>query len=155
MAQYIKHCWKDMSGEWIPINKDKLERRYPEAEYPGLDVEIWMTEETLINGKYFGVDVCLSIVPDSTPVADITETFYINGVNVQRKVVQVITESGFNAVKTPYDQIAPLNIEADRLYIDSQRFSGDEKIQQQVDSYNKRTEADGKLNEAQEALAAL
>lgn len=155
MAQYIKHYWKDTSGEWIPINKENLERRYPEAEYPGLDVEVWMSQETLINGKIFYVDVCLSIVPDSTPVADITETFYINGVNVQRKVVQVIDESGFNSVKTPYDQINPLTIEADRLYRDSQRFSGDEQIQKQLESVEKRTQADDKRSEAQVAFLAL
>lgn len=155
MAQYIKHYWKDTSGEWIPINKDKLERKYPEVEYPGLDVEVWATDRTLINGKYLGVDVCLSIVPDSTPVADITETFNINGVNVQKKVVQVISESDFNTIKTSYDQISPLFIEADILLRESWGLSGDDKIAKEVESLNKKSEAENKQMEVDNLSTAL
>ena len=155
MAQYIKHYWKDTSGQWIPINKEGLDRKYPEVEYPGLDVEVWAIDKTLIDGKTFGVDVCLSIVPDSTPVADITETFNINGVNVQKKVVQVITESDFNLVKTPYDQISPLFMEADILLRESWGLSGDDKIAKEVESLNKKDEAEDKQIEVNNLSTAL
>jgi len=155
MAQYIKHYWKDTSGQWIPINKEGLDRKYPEVEYPGLDVEVWAIDKTLIDGKTFGVDVCLSIVPDSTPVADITETFNINGVNVQKKVVQVITESDFNSVKTPYDQISPLFMEADILLRESWGLSGDDKIAKEVESLNKKDEAEDKQIEVNNLSTAL
>jgi len=155
MAQYIKHYWKDTSGQWVPINKAELGRKYPEVEYTGLDVEVWATDKTLIDGKTFSVDVCLSIVPDSTPVEDITETFNINGVNVQKKVVQVITESDFNTIKTVYDQISPLFIEADILLRESWGLSGDDKIAKEVESLNKKSEAEDKQVEVDNLSTAL
>ena len=127
MTKYIKHSWKKISdNSWITTDKTVVEKRHPEAEYAGLGVKIWMKDSD-------DVDVCLSEIPDSTSAADITEG--------SKKVVQVLTETQYNTVKTPY-------FEAQTLWGDAQQLSGDDKT-------TKETAATAKDTEAQNALNAL
>ena len=127
MAKYIKHYWKKASdGSWITTDKTVVEKRHPEAEYAGLGVKIWMKDSG-------GIDVCLSEIPDSTSAADITEG--------SKKAVQVLTETQYNTVKTPY-------FEAQTLWGEAIELTGDDKTA-------KETAAAAKDTEAQNALDAL
>ena len=127
MTKYIKHYWKKASnGSWITTDGTVVEKRHPEAEYAGLGVKIWMKDSS-------GIDVCLSEIPDSTSAADITEG--------SKKAVQVLTESQYNTVKTPY-------FEAETLWGESLQLEGDDKTA-------KETAAAAKDTEAQNALDAL
>ena len=127
MTKYIKHSWKKISdNSWITTDKTVVEKRHPEAEYAGLSVKIWMKDSD-------GVDVCLSEIPDSTSAADITEG--------SKKAVQVLTETQYNTVKTPY-------FEASTLWGESLQLTGDDKTA-------KETAAAAKDAEAQSALDAL
>ena len=80
-----------------------------------------------------GIDVCLSEIPDSTSASDITEG--------SKKAVQVLTETQYNTVKTPY-------FEASTLWSEAQELTGDAKTA-------KETAAAAKDTEAQNALDAL
>ena len=79
------------------------------------------------------IDVCLSEIPDSTSASDITEG--------SKKAVQVLTETQYNTVKTPY-------FEASTLWSEAQELTGDDKT-------TKETAAAAKDTEAQNALDAL
>ena len=106
-----------------------VEKRHPEAEFPGLDVRIWMHDED-------GIDVCLSRVPDSTAITDIVNP------NNGRKVVQQLTEAEFNSVQTPLDESAALRQQAQQ--------ETDETVKADLEA-----QADAKFVEAQQALFAL
>ena len=84
-----------------------------------------------------GVDVCMSQVPDSTTVTDVTVG--------SKKAVQSLTETQYNTVKTPLDASAVLEEEARTA-----EESGDTST-----ATTKRNEATTKYNEAKTALLAL
>ena len=125
MTKYIKHSWKKVSdNSWITTDKTVVEKRHPEAEYAGLGVKIWMKDSD-------GVDVCLSEIPDSTSAADITEG--------SKKAVQVLTETQYNTVKTPY-------FEAETLRGEALQLEGDDKTAKETAAADKDTEAQNALN---------
>ena len=128
--KYIKHYWKSTtSGDYL-TTANSIDKRHPEAEFAGLDVQIWMHDAD-------GVDVCMSQVPDSTTVTDVTIG--------SKKAVQSLTETQYNTVKTPLDASNVLNAEA----MDAE-ISGDTST-----ATTKRNEATTKYNEAKTALLAL
>ena len=125
MTKYIKHYWKKASdGSWVTTDGSVVEKRHPEAEYAGLGVKIWMEDSG-------GIDVCLSEIPDSTSAADITEG--------SKKAVQVLTETQYNTVKTPY-------FEASTLWGESLQLTGDDKTAKETAATAKDTEAQNALN---------
>lgn len=128
--KYLKHYWKSTtSGDYL-TTANSIDKRHPEAEFAGLDVQIWMHDAD-------GVDVCMSQVPDSTTVTDVTVG--------SKKAVQSLTETQYNTVKTPLDASNVLNAEA----MDAE-ISGDTST-----ATTKRNEATTKYNEAKTALLAL
>ena len=128
--KYLKHYWKSTtSGDYL-TTANSIDKRHPEAEFAGLDVQIWMHDAD-------GVDVCMSQVPDSTTVTDVTIG--------SKKAVQSLTETQYNSVKTPLDASNVLNGEAMTAEI-----SGDTST-----ATTKRNEATTKYNEAKAALLAL
>ena len=128
--KYLKHYWKSTtSGDYL-TTANSIDKRHPEAEFAGLDVQIWMHDAD-------GVDVCMSQVPDSTTVTDVTIG--------SKKAVQSLTETQYNTVKTPLDASNVLNAEA----MDAE-ISGDTST-----ATTKRKEATTKYNEAKSALLAL
>ena len=128
--KYLKHYWKSTtSGDYL-TTANSIDKRHPEAEFAGLDVQIWMHDAD-------GVDVCMSQVPDSTTVTDVTVG--------SKKAVQSLTETQYNTVKTPLDASAVLEEEARTA-----EESGDTST-----ATTKRNEATTKYNEAKTALLAL
>ena len=128
--KYLKHYWKSTtSGDYL-TTANSIDKRHPEAEFAGLDVQIWMHDAD-------GVDVCMSQVPDSTTVADVTVG--------SKKAVQSLTETQYNTVKTPLDASNVLNAEAMTA-----ETNGDTST-----ATTKRDEATTKYNEAKAALLAL
>jgi len=128
MTKYLKHYWKK-NGNWL-TTANEVEQHHPEADYPGLDVNIWMHDSD-------GVDVCLSKVPDSTGISTIT-------VGSKNAVIE-LTETQYNSVKTPLDEAAVLREEANDA-----ELSGDTDT-----AATKNTAAATKETEAQNALNAL
>ncbi len=128
--KYLKHYWIHAHLGTYCCEDNPVEKRHPEAEFPGLDVRIWMHDQN-------GIDVCLSRVPDSTPVADV---FDVHDETI--KVVQVLTEEEFNSVQTSLFESQTLRQEA----------------QQETDEVlkaEKEAAADAKFEEARQALFAL
>ena len=123
--QYLKHYWISISTGSYAVSDNPVEKRHPEAEFPGLDVKIWMSDEN-------GIDVCLSVGPDTTSVSDI-----IIG---DKKAVQILTEDQFNSVSIPY-------LESQLLYSQA-RENGEEDAAIIA-------QADLKLQEARQALYTL
>ena len=128
MTKYLKHYWK--KGDTWLTTSNQVEQHHPEADYPGLDVNIWMHDSD-------GVDVCLSKVPDTTGITTIT-------VGSKNAVIE-LTETQFNSVKTPLDEAAVLESEAMTAEV-----SGDDDT-----ATTKRDAAAVKNTEAQNALNAL
>ena len=128
--KYLKHYWKSTtSGDYL-TNANSIDKRHPEAEFAGLDVQIWMHDAD-------GVDVCMAQVPDSTTVTDVTVG--------SKKAIQSLTETQYNTVKTPLDASGVLEQEAMTA-----EMSGDTST-----ATTKRNEATTKYNEAKTALLAL
>ena len=128
--KYLKHYWKSTtSGDYL-TTANSIDKRHPEAEFAGLDVQIWMHDAD-------GVDVCMSQVPDSTTVTDVTVG--------SKKAIQSLTETQYNSVKTPLDASGVLSQEAMTA-----EMSGDTST-----ATTKRDEATTKYNEAKTALLAL
>ena len=127
--KYLKHYWICVHSGNYMCGNNPVEKRHPEAEFPGLDVRIWMHDED-------GIDVCLSRVPDSTTITDITNP------ETGKKVVQQLTEVEFNSVQTPLDESASLRSQAQQ--------ETDETIKADLEA-----QADTKFQEAQQALFAL
>ena len=128
--KYLKHYWKSTeTGDYLTI-ENSIFKRHPEAEFAGLDVQIWMHDAD-------GVDVCLARVPDTTTITDVTVG--------SKKAIQSLTETQYNSVKTPLDASNVLNGEA----MDAE-MSGDTST-----ATTKRNEATTKYNEAKTALLAL
>jgi len=127
--QYLKHYWIHAHSGTYCCEDNPVEKRHPEAEFPGLDVRIWMHDEN-------GIDVCLSRVPDGVTITDVVDDH--NG----KKVVQKLTEAEFNSVQTPLTESQTLRQEA----------------QQETDEVlkaEKEAAADAKFEEARQALFAL
>jgi hypothetical protein len=127
--KYLKHYWICIKTGNYMCGNNPVEKRHPEAEFPGLDVRIWMHDED-------GIDVCLSRVPDTTTITDIVNP------NNGKKVVQELTEAEFNSVQTPLTESQVLRQEAQQ--------ETDETIKAE-----KEAQADAKFEEARQALFAL
>jgi hypothetical protein len=127
--KYLKHYWISKDGSWATAT-NPVEKRHPEADYPGLGVKIWMRDSD-------GVDVCLSEVPDSTAISTIT-------VGSKNAVIE-LTEEQFNSVKTPLDESFAARQEAMEA-----EMSGDADA-----AATKNALAETKYTEATTALHAL
>ena len=128
--KYLKHYWKSTETGNYLTTANTIHKRHPEAEFAGLDVQIWMHDAD-------GIDVCMARVPDDTPIVDVTIG--------SKKAIQELTETQYNTVKTPLDAGSVLGAEAD----DAQA-SGDTTTAEA-----KRAEATTKYDEAKAALLAL
>ena len=128
--KYLKHYWKSTETGSYLTTANSIHKRHPEAEFPGLDVQIWMHDAD-------GVDVCMAQVPDSTTITEVTVG--------SKKAIQSLTETQYNSVKTPLDASGTLSAEAHEAEI-----SGDTST-----ATTKRNEATTKYNEAKAALLAL
>ena len=128
--KYLKHYWKSTeTGDYL-TTANTIHKRHPEAEFAGLDVQIWLHDAD-------GIDVCLARVPDSTPIVDITIG--------SKKAIQELTETQYNTVKTPLDAAVTLEQEAA-----VEETGGNSTL-----AATKRTEAETKREEAKTALLAL
>jgi hypothetical protein len=127
--QYLKHYWIHAHSGTYCCEDNPVEKRHPEAEFPGLDVKIWMNDEN-------GIDVCLSQVPDGVTITDVVDE------HSGKKVVQKLTEEEFNSVQTPLLESQTLRQEAQQ--------ETDEAVKAE-----KEAAADAKLQEAQQALQTL
>jgi hypothetical protein len=127
--KYLKHYWICIADGKYCCQDNPVEKRHPEAEFPGLDVKIWMHDAE-------GIDVCLSTVPNSTPVADVLSE------DGTKKVVQVLTEEEFNSVAVPLAESGQLSQQA--------KQESDEAVAADL-----RTQSEAKFAEAQQALFAL
>lgn len=128
--KYLKHYWKDYhSGEWCTTS-NPVEKRHPEAEYDGLDVQVWMHDPD-------GIDVCLARVPDTTAISTIAVG--------SKNAVQELTETEFNSVWTPLQASSTARQEAQEAERD-----GDTDT-----AATKNALADTKYAEATAALHAL
>ncbi len=119
--KYLKHYWVCINDNNYCCLENPVEKRHPEAEYPGLDVKIWMHDED-------GIDVCLSVVPDTTEVSDIIDP------ESNKKSVQVLTEEEFNSVAIPY-------FESQELYSLSTEVPGEQDEELMAQSQAKYQEA--------------
>ena len=132
MAQYIKHYYVDADqGSFCCENTIPKYKRHPLAEYPGLDVRVWLSDSD-------NIDAMLAVLPDSTPVSDVTH-------HCGKKAVQVLTEEEFNSVWTLYS-------EANALYEEARQAedADDEDLRA-----TKQAAADAKREEAFTAFRAL
>ena len=128
--KYLKHYWKSTeTGDYL-TTANTIHKRHPEAEFAGLDVQIWMHDAD-------GVDVCLARVPDTTEIVDVTIG--------SKKAIQELTETQYNTVKTPLDDANKLDEEAA-----VEETGGDSTL-----AATKRAEAETKRDEAKTALLAL
>ena len=128
--KYLKHYWKSTeTGDYL-TTANTIHKRHPEAEFAGLDVQIWLHDAD-------GIDVCLARVPDSTTITEVTVG--------SKKAIQELTETQYNTVKTPLHAAEVLEDEAQQAEI-----SGDTTT-----ATAKRSEAETKRNEAKAALLAL
>lgn len=128
--QYIKHYWINLQTGNYSCQENPIERRHPEVEFPGLDVKIWMQDAN-------GIDVCLSEVPDTIIISEAYESS-----TSTKKCVQILTETEYNNVATPY--------------FESQRLSGEALMEEdETLKAEKRAEASAKYQEALTALHAL
>ena len=154
MTQYIKHYYKKtIDDTWITsikktYNSDTnqwssdtsyVEKRYPEKEYPGLGVKVWIQDPEVI-------DICLSDLPDSTSV----ENVLYDG----KEVVQILNEDQFNSVKDLVDASNNLYLEASQLEweVDTLEEGSDEKNTKLEECETKRQEAKNKYEEGRRTL---
>lgn len=98
--QYIKHYYVDDDHNTFccEVTPEPKYKRHPYKEYVGLDVKVWLTDAD-------NVDVCLSELPDSTPVSTIVS-------DCGKNEVQVLTESEYNTVAVSYFEAQTLSGEA-------------------------------------------
>ena len=129
--QYIKHYWvNNINNQYCCSINDAPEKRHPVKEIPGLDVKIWLQDVD-------GIDVCLSEVSSEIHVPEVYESS-----TSTKKCVQVLTETEYNSVATPY--------------FESQQLSGEAMMQEdETLKAEKRAEASAKYQEALTALHAL
>ena len=128
--KYLKHYWISVVEGGYCCHENPAEKRHPEAEFPGLDVKIWMRDAN-------GIDVCLSVVPDTTTVTDIFDVH-----DETLKCVQVLTEAEFNSVATPLGESQSLSQQANQE--DDETLKADLEVQ-----------ATAKFEEAKTALHSL
>jgi hypothetical protein len=131
--QYIKHYYVDDDHNTFccEVTPEPKYKRHPWKEYVSLDVKVWLTDSD-------EVDVCLSELPDSTPVSTIVS-------DCGKNEVQVLTESEYQSVITPYFEAQILSGEAQEA-----RRQDDEATAEA-----KETAAAAKLTEATTAIRAL
>lgn len=131
--QYIKHYYVDDDHNTFccEVTPEPKYKRHPYKEYVGLDVKVWLTDSD-------EVDVCLSELPDSTPVSTIVS-------DCGKNEVQVLTETEYNTVTVPYFESQTLSGEAQEA-----RRQDDEATAEA-----KETAAAAKLAEATTAIRAL
>ena len=154
MTQYIKHYYKKtIDDTWITSIKkiynsttnqwssdtSYVERRKPEKEYPGLGTKVFILDSE-------GVDICLSDLPDSTSVENVSCD--------NKKVVQILNEDQFNSVKDLVDESSILESEARKLLIQSELLEegSDEKNTKLEEYETKRQEAKNKFEPARSTL---
>ena len=156
MTQYIKHYYKKtIDDTWITsikktYNSDTnqwssdtsyVEKRYPEKEYPGLGVKVWIQDDE-------GIDICLSDLPDSTSV----ENVLYDG----KEVVQILNEDQFNSVKNIMDEVPSESIvtelEAQALELEE---GSDEKNAKLQEIESKENERRDKYAEARRTLESF
>ena len=128
--KYLKHYWKSTETGNYLTTENGIHKRHPEAEFAGLDVQVWMHDAD-------GIDVCMARVPDDTPIVDVTIG--------SKKAIQELTETQYNTVKTPLDAAAVLNEEAAQA-----ETSGNTTL-----ATIKRSQAQTKYDEARTAFLAL
>ena len=131
--QYIKHYYVDDDHNTFccEVTPELKYKRHPWKEYVSLDVKVWLTDSD-------EVDVCLSELHDSTPVSTIVS-------DCGKNEVQVLTESEYQSVITPYFEAQILSGEAQEA-----RRQDDEATAEA-----KETAAAAKLTEATTAIRAL
>ncbi len=130
--QYIKHYYTDeQTGAYFcDASSNAKYLIHPWKNYAGLDVKVWLTDSD-------GVDVMLAELPDSTSVSTIA--------NGSKNSVQVLNETQYNTVWTPYSAAATLYAEAQTA-----EDGGDADT-----AATKRTAGDTKMSEATTAIRAL
>lgn len=121
--QYIKHYWININTGTYSSDSNPVEKRHPEAEFPGLGVKIWIKDVD-------GIDVCLSQVPDGVVINNIID-------NVTGKtVVKSLTEEEFNSVQIPLNESYTLrqgvNLETDETIKAEKLAASDVKYQEAV-----------------------
>lgn len=126
--KYLKHYWINTNTGAYACTENPIEKRHPEAEFPGLDVKAWMHDGD-------GIDVCLSSVPDSTTVADVND-------ESGKKAVKTLTATKFNSVMTPLGESHTLSFQA--------KQESDPDLKASLEA-----QATAKFEEAQTALLAL
>jgi hypothetical protein len=130
--QYIKHYYVNESNSVFCCEAEEpVYKVHPWRQYAGLSVKVWLTDAE-------GVDVCLSELPDSTPVTTVVS-------DCGKNAVQVLTEAEYNSVATPYFESQVLSAEASEA-----RRIGDDTTADE-----KETAATVKLAEATTAIRAL
>jgi hypothetical protein len=131
--QYVKHYYvvDDNSNAFCCEAPEPEYKRHPWKEYPGIDVKVWLTDSD-------NVDVCLSELPDTTPVATVAS-------DCGKNAIQVLNEAEYNTVAVPYFATGVLGGEAQQA-----RQDGDEELATQ-----KEAEAQVKMQEALTAIRAL
>ena len=121
--QYLKHYWININTGTYSSDSNPVEKRHPEAEFPGLDVKIWMHDVD-------GIDVCLSQVPDGAVINNVID-------NVTGKtVVKSLTEQEFNSVQIPLNESYTLrqevNLETDETLKAEKEAAATTKYQEAV-----------------------
>tara|TARA_E500000178_G_scaffold291253_2_gene295050 strand:- start:8032 stop:8430 length:399 start_codon:yes stop_codon:yes gene_type:complete len=131
--QYIKHYYVDDDHNTFccETSSNPKYKRHPWKEYSGLDVKVWLTDSD-------GVDVMLAELPDSTSVSTTVS-------DCGKNCIQVLTETEYNTVWTPYSEALALYGEAMEA-----RNTGDE-----VTAASKEAESQTKMDEATTAIRAL
>ena len=131
--QYIKHYYVDDDHNTFccETTSNPKYKRHPWKEYEGLGVKVWLSDSD-------GVDVMLAELPDSTNVSTVTEECGKNS-------IQVLTETEYNTVWTPYSEALALYAEAMEA-----RNAEDEAT-----AASKEAEAQTKMDEATVAIRAL
>ena len=129
--KYLKHYWiSTTTGQYLTTTND-VNKRHPEAEFHGLDVQVWMHDAD-------GIDVCLSRTAD--------DKVGITTVTIGSKTaVRELTETEYNSVWIPLSESQSLNAEA----LDAE-MSNDAST-----ATTKSEAATTKFNEAKAALLAL
>ena len=134
--KYVKHYWIDhVTNVWLTTTNDTPNGKthpYNVFSMSDLAVRVWLTDSD-------GIDVCLSEVPDSVTITEVTDG--------SKKAVVELTETQYNTVKTPYDAAAVLRNEAHTLRT--------QETPDETAAAAKDTEADTKIEEAKTAFNAL
>jgi len=130
--QYIKHYYVDNDNNTFCCEPEEPKyKRQPWKEYAGLDVKVWLSDSD-------GVDVMLAELPDSTAVSTTVAPCGKNS-------IQVLTQTEYNSVATPYFEAQTLSAEAAEA-----RGEGDEAT-----AATKESAAAARMAAATTALHAL